>query len=52
MDQALPDDDTVFFERTPVDEIYDTPRLAFVETGFVSVSDDLVRSGAIVRVSA
>lgn len=50
-EQALPEDDTVFFERTPIDDIHDSHLLAFAETGeLMSTIEDMVRSGVIMRV--
>lgn len=55
-EQALPEDDTVFFERTPTDDIHDSHLLAFAETGELMSTiedmaiEDMVRSGVIMRV--
>ncbi|CAM9400174.1 unnamed protein product [Pylaiella littoralis] len=47
--KALPEDDTVFFERTPLDEIDRSPYLAFGETRISSAIESMARSGVIVR---
>lgn len=49
-EQALPEDDTIFFERTPVDEIEHSSLLAFAETRIASVIETMARAGVIVRV--
>lgn len=48
--QALPEDEAVFFERTPIDEIDTSPHLAFGETRVSSKIESMTRSGVIVRV--
>eukprot|EP00752_Nemacystus_decipiens_P003459 g3194.t1 len=47
--KALPEDDTVFFERTPVDDLNDTSLLAFSENISMSTMVRMVRSGVMVR---
>lgn len=51
--QALPDDETVFFERTPLSELEVTHLAAFGETGprREDTIEQMVNSGLIVRVS-
>ncbi|CAM9998141.1 unnamed protein product [Ectocarpus sp. 12 AP-2014] len=47
--KALPKDETVFFERTPLTEIGHSDLLAFGETRNPGVVEGMVRSGIIVR---
>ncbi|CAB1118253.1 unnamed protein product [Ectocarpus sp. CCAP 1310/34] len=47
--KALPKDETVFFERTPLTEIGHSDLLTFVETRNSGMIDGMVRSGIIVR---
>eukprot|EP00903_Cladosiphon_okamuranus_P019957 g18340.t2 len=47
--KALPADETIFFERTPLDDVNDTSLLAFAETRISGAIDQLVRQGVIVR---
>ncbi|CAM9359301.1 unnamed protein product [Ectocarpus fasciculatus] len=47
--KALPKDETVFFERTPLTEIGHSDLLAFGETRNSGMIEDMVRSGVIVR---
>ncbi|CAM9318805.1 unnamed protein product [Scytosiphon promiscuus] len=47
--KALPEDITVFFERTPMDEVGASPFLAFGETSAAYKIRKMVRSGVIVR---
>lgn len=50
--QALPDDETVFFERTPLDDLKTSTLLAFGETNSNRKSTiyEMVNMGLIVRV--